>query len=84
MAVIASILSSNQDIAISERYCFAGEIGLSGEIRPVPQIEHRISEAEKLGYEKIFVSNLNKIPKKKYTIKIEGTSKIEDFADRLF
>ncbi len=84
LAVIASILSSNQDIAISERYCFAGEIGLSGEIRPVPQIEHRISEAEKLGYEKIFVSNLNKIPKKKYTIKIEGTSKIEDFADRLF
>ena len=77
LAVIASILSSNQDIAISERYCFAGEIGLSGEIRPVPQIEHRISEAEKLGY-------LNKIPKKKYTIKIEGTSKIEDFADRLF
>lgn len=65
LAVIASILSSNQDIAISERYCFAGEIGLSGEIRPVPQIEHRISEAEKLGYEKIFVSNLNKIPKKK-------------------
>ena len=59
LAVIASILSSNQDIAISERYCFAGEIGLSGEIRPVPQIEHRISEAEKLGYEKIFVSNLN-------------------------
>lgn len=84
LAVIASILSSNQDIAISERYCFAGEIGLSGEIRPVPQIEHRISEAEKLGYEKIFVSNLNKIPKKKYTIKIEGTSKIENFADRLF
>ena len=84
LAVIASILSSNQDIAISERYCFAGEIGLSGEIRPVPQIEHRISEAEKLGYEKIFVSNHNKIPKKKYTIKIEGTSKIEDFADRLF
>ena len=84
LAVIASILSSNQDIAISERYCFAGEIGLSGEIRPVPQIEHRISEAEKLGYEKIFVSNLNKIPKKKYTIKIEGTRKIEDFADRLF
>ena len=84
LAVIASILSSNQDIAISERYCFAGEIGLSGEIRPVPQIEHRISESEKLGYEKIFVSNLNKIPKKKYTIKIEGTSKIEDFADRLF
>lgn len=46
LAVVASILSSNEDIAISEKYCFAGEIGLSGEIRPVPQIEHRITEAE--------------------------------------
>ncbi len=59
--------SSNEDLAISEKYCFAGEIGLSGEIRPIPQIEQRISEAEKLGYEKIFVSNLNKIPKRNST-----------------
>lgn len=84
LAVVASILSSNEDEAISEQYCFAGEIGLSGEIRPVPQIEHRISEAEKLGYEKIFVSNLNKIPKRKFAIKIEEVSKVEDFANRLF
>ncbi|QCX52828.1 DNA repair protein RadA [Elizabethkingia sp. JS20170427COW] len=84
LAVVASILSSNDDLAISEKFCFAGEIGLSGEIRPVPQIEHRITEAEKLGYDKIFVSNLNKIPKRKYGIKIEEVSKIEDFHDRLF
>ncbi len=84
LAVIASILSSNDDIAISEKYCFAGEIGLSGEIRPVPQIEQRISEAEKLGYDKIFVSNLNKIPKRKFGIKIEEVSKIEEFHDKLF
>ncbi len=84
LAVIASILSSNEDIAISERYCFAGEIGLSGEIRPVSQIEQRISEAEKLGYEKIFVSSLNKISKKKYGIKIEEVGKIEDFVELLF
>ena len=84
LAVIASILSSNMDVAISERFCFAGEVGLSGEIRPVSQIEKRISEAEKLGYDKIFVSNLNKIPKRAYGIKIEEVSKIEDFADRLF
>ncbi|MDO5616974.1 MAG: DNA repair protein RadA, partial [Cruoricaptor ignavus] len=71
LAVIASILSSNEDFAISEKYCFAGEIGLSGEIRPVPQVEQRISEAEKLGYDKIFVSSLNKITKKKYGIQIE-------------
>lgn len=84
LAVIASILSSNQDIAISERFCFAGEIGLSGEIRPVPQIDHRITEAEKLGYDRIFISTLNKIPKKHYGIRIEEVSKIEDFANRLF
>ena len=84
LAVIASILSSNDDIAISEKYCFAGEIGLSGEIRPVPQIEQRICEAEKLGYDKIFVSNLNKIPKRKFGIKIEEVSKIEEFHDKLF
>ncbi len=84
LAVIASILSSNEDIAVSEKFCFAGEIGLSGEIRPVPQIEQRISEAEKLGYDKIFVSNLNKIPKRKFAIRIEEVSKIEDFHERLF
>ena len=84
LAVIAAILSSNDDMAISEKYCFAGEIGLSGEIRPVPQIEQRISEAEKLGYEKIFVSKLNKIPKRKFGISIEEVSKIEEFRDKLF
>lgn len=84
LAVVAAILSSNDDVSISEHYCFAGEIGLSGEIRPVPQIEQRISEAEKLGYEKIFVSNLNKIPKKKFGINIVEVSKIEVFHDFLF
>lgn len=84
LAVIAAVLSSNEDLAISEKYCFAGEIGLSGEIRPIPQIEQRISEAEKLGYEKIFVSNLNKIPKRKFGIKIEEVSKIEEFHEKLF
>jgi DNA repair protein RadA/Sms len=84
LAVVASILSSNEDIAISEHYCFAGEIGLSGEIRPVAQVEQRITEAEKLGYEKIFISNLNKLPKKKFGIKVEEISKIEDFVESLF
>lgn len=83
LAVVAAILSSNEDIAISEKYCFAGEIGLSGEIRPIPQIEHRITEAEKLGYEKIFVSGLNKISKKKFGIQIENVNKIEDFHEKI-
>ena len=84
LAVIAAILSSNEDLAISEKYCFAGEIGLSGEIRPVPQIEQRISEAEKLGYDKIFVSKQNKIPKKNFGIQIEGVNKIEEFHEKIF
>lgn len=84
LAVIAAILSSNEDIAISEKYCFAGEIGLSGEIRPVPQIEQRISEAEKLGYEKIFISKQSKISKKNYGIQIEGVNKIEEFHEKIF
>ena len=59
LAVVAAILSSNFDLYISPRFCFAGEVGLSGEIRPVGQIERRIAEAEKLGFEKIFISAYN-------------------------
>ena len=84
LAVVASILSSNEDEAISEKYCFAGEIGLSGEIRPVAQIEQRITEAEKLGYDKIFISNLNKFPRKKKSITVVEVAKIEDFVEKLF
>ena len=83
LAVVAAILSSNEDIALSEKYCFAGEIGLSGEIRPIPQIEHRITEAEKLGYEKIFISGLNKLSKRKFGIQIENVNKIEDFHEKI-
>jgi DNA repair protein RadA/Sms len=83
LAVVAAILSSNEDIAISEKYCFAGEIGLSGEIRPIPQIEHRITEAEKLGYEKIFISGLSKLSKKKFGIAVEKVNKIEDFHEKI-
>ena len=60
MAVVCAILSSNFDVSIPQSYCFAAEVGLSGEIRPVGQIERRISEAEKLGFEKIFISSFNK------------------------
>ena len=60
LAVVCSILSSNFDAPISQRYCFAAEVGLSGEIRPVSQIERRVAEAEKLGFEKIFISSFGK------------------------
>jgi DNA repair protein RadA/Sms len=78
LAVVASILSSNDDVALSGDYCFAAEVGLSGEIRPVQRVEQRILEAEKLGFSTIFVSKYNKISLKNTTIKIQLISKIED------
>ena len=78
LAVIAAILSSNEDVALPKDYCFAAEVGLSGEIRPVQRVEQRILEAEKLGYTSIFVSKYNKISLKDTNIKIQLISKIED------
>ena len=56
LAVIAAVLSSGQDIPLNPKYCFAAEVGLTGEIRPVSRLEQRLAEAEKLGFERIFVS----------------------------
>ncbi|MBU3680468.1 MAG: DNA repair protein RadA [Flavobacterium sp.] len=84
LAVVAAILSSNEDIAIEEGVCFAGEIGLSGEIRPVNRVEQRILEAEKLGFTTIFVSKYNKISLKNTGIRIQLVSKIEEVASALF
>jgi DNA repair protein RadA/Sms len=61
LAIVAAILSSNFDVIISNDIAFAAEIGLSGEIRPVSQIEKRISEAEKLGFKQILISSFSKI-----------------------
>ncbi|NQX86289.1 MAG: DNA repair protein RadA [Flavobacteriaceae bacterium] len=83
LAVVAAILSSNEDEAIQKDYCFAGEVGLSGEIRPVQRVEQRILEAEKLGFATIFVSKYNKISVKNTNIKIQLVSKIEDVAGHL-
>ena len=58
LAVVCAILSSNEDIPIASKICFAAEVGLSGEIRPVTRIDQRISEAEKLGFEQIFISKI--------------------------
>ena len=84
LAVVAAILSSNEDIAVSKDFCFAGEVGLSGEIRPVARVDQRIQEAEKLGFSTIFVSKYNKISLKNTAIKIRLVSKIEDIASELF
>lgn len=78
LAVVAAILSSNEDEALPSDYCFAAEVGLSGEIRPVQRVEQRILEAEKLGFSTIFVSKFNKISLKETVIKIQLITKIED------
>jgi len=84
LAVVASILSSNQDIAISPNVCFAAEIGLAGEIRPVSKIDQRISEAKKLGYKTFVASKYNKITIKDKDIKLILVGKIEEVFATLF
>ncbi len=85
LAVICSILSSDIDIALPKDTCFAGEVGLSGEIRPVTRIEQRISEAEKLGFKRIFISRYNTkgIDISKFKIKILGAAKVEEVFRKL-
>lgn len=87
LSVICAVLSSNEDIAIASKICFTGEVGLSGEIRPVNRIEQRIIEAEKLGFEKIYFSkyNLPTIDKtKKPGIELIAVSKVEEVFASLF
>jgi DNA repair protein RadA/Sms len=84
LAVICAILSSNEDVALPDNCCFAAEIGLSGEVRPVTRIEQRISEAEKLGYDVIFISKYNKINPKEYSIRVELIAKVEEIYRILF
>lgn len=86
LSIMAAIISSHEDIFISSKICFAAEVGLSGEIRAVNRIEQRISEAEKLGFEKIFISNYNLkgLVKDKFKIEIVTVSKIEEVFSLLF
>jgi len=84
LAVVCSILSSDQDVALDTLTCFAGEIGLSGEIRAVNRIENRIAEAEKLGYTQIIISKYNKFNTKGFNIDIVECGKIEEVFKLLF
>jgi DNA repair protein RadA/Sms len=84
LAVVAAILSSNEDIPVGKDFCFAGEVGLAGEIRPVNRVEQRILEAEKLGFSTIFVSKYNKISLKDTLIQVKLVAKIEDVVGELF
>ena len=84
LAVISAILSSHHDIEISQNYCFAAEVGLSGEIRPIPKAEQRIQEASKLGFDTIILSKFTKISDANQTIKIVRLGKIEELITYLF
>ena len=86
MAVACSILSSNVDIPIPPRICFAAELGLSGEVRPVGRVEQRISEAGRLGFERIFISKYNakNLDLKRYPIDVVPVSVIEEAFRALF
>ncbi|MDP1803408.1 MAG: DNA repair protein RadA [Bacteroidota bacterium] len=86
LALVCAILSSNEDMPIPQDVCFAGEVGLTGEIRPVNRIEQRISEAEKLGFKKIILSsyNLKGINVNSYKIKILSAAKMEEVFSLIF
>lgn len=85
LSVIAAVLSSSEDIAIPKLACFAGEVGLSGEIRPVTRIDQRINEAAKLGFEEIYVSKFNKgAVAPNNGIKIIYVGKVEELVSHLF
>jgi DNA repair protein RadA/Sms len=80
LAVLCALLSSYEDVSLPQRVCFAGEIGLSGEIRAVNRIDQRIAEAEKLGLEKIIVSKYNQkgLAKQKFNIEIVTMGRVEE------
>ena len=92
LGLAAAIISSHEDIPISSKICFAGELGLSGEIRAVNRVEQRIAEAEKLGFEKIFISKYNmpsakdrqRIDLSRYQIEIITVARIEEVFGLLF
>ena len=86
LAIVSALLSSYEDVPISQHYCFAGEVGLSGEIRAVNRIEQRIAEAEKLGFHKIILSKYNakSIGKVKPNIEIVALAKVEELYQYLF
>lgn len=83
LAVVAAILSSHHDIALPKNCCFAAEIGLSGELRPVPKIEQRINEAAKLGFETLLTAPQKKIAAEEQ-LSVAKFSKIEEVVRYLF
>ena len=86
LAVLCALLSSFEDTPLHEEICFAGEVGLSGEIRAVNRIDQRIGEAEKLGFKKILVSKYNQkgLSKQKFNIQVVTVARVEEVYRYLF
>ncbi len=86
LAIVSALLSSHQDLPVSNTRCFAAEVGLGGEIRGISKVENRISEAAKLGFQEIFISryNLKGVERKKYDIEIRPFEKLIDVFSDLF
>lgn len=84
LAVVAAVLSSNFDFAIQHDFCFAGEVGLSGEIRPVSQVDRRIGEAARLGFKKIFVSSFASVELPHEGIETVKVADVPSFVRSLF
>ncbi len=86
LAIVAALISSLQDVAVPNDICFAGEVGLSGEIRSVNRIDQRIQEADRLGFKQIFISKYNTkgLESKRYQIEIKTIAKIEELYRALF
>lgn len=80
LAIILSLLSSYEDIPLPQGICFAGEVGLNGEIRAVNRIQQRIAEAEKLGFEKIYIAGFNSkgLDTKKHSIEIVAIERVDE------
>jgi len=86
LAVICAILSSNVDMAINRGVCFAGEVGLTGEIRQVTRVQQRVSEAQKLGFDTIIIpsNNLKGVNRDSWTIHVVEVSRVEEAFRYLF
>ncbi|MEL6636673.1 MAG: DNA repair protein RadA [Bacteroidota bacterium] len=86
LAIVSALISSLQDVAVSADVCFAGEVGLSGEIRAVNRIEQRIQEADRLGFKQIFISkyNVKGLDPDRFNIRIQTVGKIEELYRTLF
>jgi len=86
LAVISAILSSSLDIAVDRTVCMTGEVGLSGEIRPVSRIEQRIAESAKLGFERIIIpqNNMHGLKNRKFGIDLIPVTRVDEAFKQLF